>query len=855
MSSLVSDFIINPVLRQARRFSSGFATDEPPALQHRRTASSGENSTVLADSILEDEGSDGTERIIDARRRAEGPSARPPVDDAVASPGPPTRQAASPRRASAHNLLNRMAAARSAGGVSSNATTAVSRQHPTQTRITDLTSTNVPNMDIPSTAVVDTTPPSTEFSDTTIPAAWTDGGGRSKPLPEDDGHGPERRKILAIQDMDISQSHKARLMHQVMTEKHEKSLLASARHAVITPSEALLSQGVLSRPEPAGPLHALKFWSPAGDGELGIQATEADRRPTYVPNVPPPDDASSYLGGIAAEDHGQPVLGCEHYRRNVKLQCATCGRWYTCRFCHDAAEDHVLPRKETKNMLCMLCGCPQKASDTCTRCGESAAYYFCGVCKLWNDDPNKAIYHCNDCGLCRVGQGLGKDFFHCKKCSACISMTGGHKCIERSIDCDCPICGDYMFNSQKTVIFMQCGHSIHRHCFEEHMRSSYKCPICNKSCINMEYQFRNYDMAILTQPMPTEYQDSRAVVSCNDCSAKSQTAYHWLGLKCTVCNSYNTVPLQLLNMPGQDQQHRQDIIANSSTTTPAPATGAESSDSRIDLASAPASTAQTPLPTYPLIIPMTAPPSYYSGIGTGANSRAEATAEPDNALSQRNPLNPAIPVNDMIPGMTTSLEEQRIRERARQVTNRAANPSMISRLFPRSVPPDPAPSSPSAISSAASAPASVVITAATHAYGDRFPDLVPESGTSVEEDTAITTMHSDYTSSPFDISGLTILAPDKDDSDFEEEEEEHMLDFWGRSGATAAAASNGDGCSAKKTALKEVRTGGVAECSGRSVDGEGLVGVDSEEEEEESSSDEDYEEEDEEDEIVLFGHR
>ncbi|KAK0740993.1 zinc-ribbon-domain-containing protein, partial [Schizothecium vesticola] len=238
---------------------------------------------------------------------------------------------------------------------------------------------------------------------------------------------------------------------------------------------------------------------------------------------------------ILADEDDQPRLGCEHYRRNVKMQCATCERWYTCRFCHDAHEDHVLPRTETKHMLCMLCGCPQKASDTCVGCGHSAANYFCGVCKLWNDDPNKSIYHCSDCGLCRVGQGLGRDFFHCKKCMACISLAGGHKCIERSVDCDCPICGDYLFNSPKSVVFMQCGHSIHKTCFYEHMQTSYKCPLCSKSCVNMETQFRNYDMAILSQPMPPEYLDARAIISCNDCSAKSQTTYHWLGLKCSLC--------------------------------------------------------------------------------------------------------------------------------------------------------------------------------------------------------------------------------------------------------------------------------------------------------------------------------
>lgn len=143
---------------------------------------------------------------------------------------------------------------------------------------------------------------------------------------------------------------------------------------------------------------------------------------------------------------------------------------------------------------------------------------------------------------------------------ACISLGGDHKCIERSTDCDCPICSDYLFNSPKPVVFMQCGHSIHRHCFEEHMKSSYKCPLCNKSCINMEYQFRNYDMAILTQPMPAEYCDTRAIISCNDCRAKSQTAYHWLGLKCTVCQSYNTTELQLLNLPGAESEGNGNAI-------------------------------------------------------------------------------------------------------------------------------------------------------------------------------------------------------------------------------------------------------------------------------------------------------
>lgn len=113
-----------------------------------------------------------------------------------------------------------------------------------------------------------------------------------------------------------------------------------------------------------------------------------------------------------------------------------------------------------------------------------------------------------------------------------ISIADSHKCIERSTDCDCPICGEYMFTSPETVVFMQCGHSIHQNCYYEYMKTSYRCPICSRSIVNMETQFRNMDRAIEGQPMPARFRDTKALVYCNDCCAKSSVQYHWLGLKC-----------------------------------------------------------------------------------------------------------------------------------------------------------------------------------------------------------------------------------------------------------------------------------------------------------------------------------
>lgn len=35
-----------------------------------------------------------------------------------------------------------------------------------------------------------------------------------------------------------------------------------------------------------------------------------------------------------------------------------------------------------------------------------------------------------------------------------IQLQDSHRCIERSTECDCPICGEYMFTSTLTVVFM-----------------------------------------------------------------------------------------------------------------------------------------------------------------------------------------------------------------------------------------------------------------------------------------------------------------------------------------------------------------------------------------------------------------
>lgn len=242
------------------------------------------------------------------------------------------------------------------------------------------------------------------------------------PLPENDGMGVLRGKIHAIRDKNVSSAEKARMIHELMTESYH----SSRGNLDNQPLSTALSLSSPRSPARSGtptshgsePSFDQLSTTPTSTASVNQQAnpfnlTPEDLKPTFAPK----DEPDSPLGegeDVDTEELDEDCLGCQHYKRNIKLQCYTCKKWYTCRFCHDEVERHHLIRHKTENMLCMLCGHAQPAAQWCRECGEQAAQYYCNFCKLWDNDTKKSIYHCNDCGICRIGQGLGKDFFHCK---------------------------------------------------------------------------------------------------------------------------------------------------------------------------------------------------------------------------------------------------------------------------------------------------------------------------------------------------------------------------------------------------------------------------------------------------------
>ena len=270
-------------------------------------------------------------------------------------------------------------------------------------------------------------------------------------------------------------------------------------------------------------------------------------------NAPTPSEQREKL--LEGIKYRGGILGCKHYMRGCKLRAECCGRFFTCRFCHDEMCDHGIDRYATRKMLCMRCGECQPAGRQCANeaCGAVLGHYYCDICRFWDDDVTKSIYHCPYCKLCRIGKGLGIDYFHCHKCNACMSIEKKvHQCVERALESNCPICHEFMFTSTTPVMFLNCGHCIHSSCLDMYLNTNYTCPVCSKSLADMTGIFKQIDDLLTSEMpgMPDEYKNVRTRVLCSDCEQKTMAPFHFVYHKCTNCSSYNTKVVEYVDRDG-----------------------------------------------------------------------------------------------------------------------------------------------------------------------------------------------------------------------------------------------------------------------------------------------------------------
>ncbi|KAL2091695.1 hypothetical protein ACEWY4_011510 [Coilia grayii] len=232
-------------------------------------------------------------------------------------------------------------------------------------------------------------------------------------------------------------------------------------------------------------------------------------------------------------------VGCEHYVRSCRLKAPCCGKFYVCRLCHDAEEDHQMDRFQVKEVQCIVCNAVQEAQHACKECNVKFGEYYCGICHLF--DKDKKQYHCQPCGICRIGPR--EKYFHCEKCNLCLAcnLQGNHKCVENVSRQNCPVCMEDIHTSRIGADVLPCGHLLHKTCFIEMCKTgAYRCPLCMHSACDMQAYWEERDKEIAQSPMPTEYQDATVKIICNDCQAHCTVPFHVLGLKCSGCGSYNT---------------------------------------------------------------------------------------------------------------------------------------------------------------------------------------------------------------------------------------------------------------------------------------------------------------------------
>lgn len=483
MTSLVSDFLINPILRQARRFSNS-NSDQPDSQAIPRISSN--NIEGQHEDAIEEvsEGRDALPAIsagissnaIDSISGASIVSS--PIDEdggieaelaAQRSEGAASAPAAmDPAPRFSQNYPLRTASERSESGpigddITSNPSFGV--PHPFRTDSVNAGGGNSIILDAGISPAEGPSRTSTRDMSHPRPSSHR----RNSSLPADDGMGDLRRQIIMIQSMDSSQEDKARMMHELFTQSYSQSQTSCNVKAQprVSSSANMISQ---ERPTTPSSLSSFNFWpgNHLADGSPSSQQYTFHLSPEDLQRTFALPDESPELEdgeeGSEAQHEKISDLGCKHYKRNVKLQCSACDRWYTCRLCHDEVEDHVLIRQATKNMLCMICLCAQKAGEFCVGCGERTAWYYCDVCKLWDNDSQKNIYHCNDCGICRKGRGLGKDFFHCKVSGSVVSTMGTTNAL-RLVVSACPCRWSKIINASSeyltvTVLFAAntCSH-------------------------------------------------------------------------------------------------------------------------------------------------------------------------------------------------------------------------------------------------------------------------------------------------------------------------------------------------------------------------------------------------------------
>lgn len=293
-------------------------------------------------------------------------------------------------------------------------------------------------------------------------------------------------------------------------------------------------------------------------------------------------------------NQGNHANNCEHFTTGVK-QCSQfkfdcCNTVYPCKKCHKNKCDKS-PLIST--ISCLNCNLEQEPSNVCIRCNIQFSKNYCNKCRIWTD---KNIRHCESCGCCRViHEDAPPDLqlYHCHVCNMCSYDKQSHICVGYNLkEQNCSVCDVSVYNSILSNYILPCKHILHADCVNKMLtHNQFKCPICRKSMIDMNINWMQIRNSIISQPMtncnfplnigdmaispngqflindklikngksycsgnlilesqiiPTIFlesslqKDLSTEIYCNDCNTESIQDFHFLGLECVNCGSFNT---------------------------------------------------------------------------------------------------------------------------------------------------------------------------------------------------------------------------------------------------------------------------------------------------------------------------
>lgn len=294
---------------------------------------------------------------------------------------------------------------------------------------------------------------------------------------------------------------------------------------------------------------------------------------------------------------------CKHRsetKKCYKLYFSCCNLYDPCTNCHFDRPIHIervakLKVKPLNTLItCMKCETEQVPSNNCvnSECGITFAKNYCSICPFWTDGK---LYHCDKCNVCLPFNK--EEIKHCDECNLCIIVNGKrHDCKKRYREMKCICCSESVVLTPKTFTILNCSHPIHTDCLNDmKIKKNYRCPICKKSMWNMSAEWELLRTNIKFTPLPIdiipimthdivkspygrfkvleyissgnnafwrgefvdwklangkfatgtinekqlEKQNDRHII-CNDCGVKSYTMFHFYGLECKSCGSFNT---------------------------------------------------------------------------------------------------------------------------------------------------------------------------------------------------------------------------------------------------------------------------------------------------------------------------